>query len=175
MNFKQKLNDVKAFIFDVDGVLSPNTIPMDSNGVPQRMSNVKDGYSINLANRLGYIIGIITGGKEEAVRLRFENLGLNPADIYLAQSDKVAAYEEIKARYCLDDNQIMYMGDDIPDLKVMERVGVPVCPADAVPEVQEISIYVSNIAGGRGCARDVIEQTLRAQNNWMSHPDAYTW
>ena len=175
MNFKEQLNNVRAFVFDVDGVLSLSTMPLDANGVPQRVINVKDGYAINLANRLGYIVAIITGCNVQAVRLRFESLGVKPENIYLGASDKIGAYEELKRRCRLTDDQIMYMGDDIPDLRVMQQVGIPVCPADAVAEIQEVAVYVSDREGGRGCARDVIEQTLRAQGHWVSHPEAYTW
>ncbi|MCQ2332143.1 MAG: HAD hydrolase family protein [Paludibacteraceae bacterium] len=175
MNFKEYLNKIKAFVFDVDGVLSFSTMPLDANGVPMRMVNVKDGYSINLANRLGYTIGIITGCNVEAVRLRFESLGVHPENIYLGAADKIQSYEDFKKRNDLKDDEIMYMGDDIPDYKVMKIVGLPVCPEDAVPEIQSIAKYISGHKGGCGCARDVIEQTLKAQRRWTQCDEAYTW
>lgn len=175
MNFKQALNHVRAIVFDVDGVLSQTTMPLDANGVPQRVINVKDGYAINLACRLGFPIAIITGGNIEAVRLRFQSLGVKTENIYLGAADKLTAYADFKHRTGLEDNEIMYMGDDIPDLNVMRCVGLPVCPRDAAHEIKAISVYVSDRDGGQGCARDVIEQTLRAQDHWINHPEAYTW
>lgn len=175
MNFKEHLNIIKAFVFDVDGVLSFSTMPLDADGVPMRMVNVKDGYSINLANRLGYTVGIITGCNVEAVRLRFESLGVRPENIYLAAAEKIHPYEDFKSRNNLKDEEIMYMGDDIPDYKVMKIVGLPVCPEDAVPEIQSVAKYISDKKGGCGCARDVIEQTLKAQGRWTQCDEAYTW
>lgn len=175
MNFKEKLTHIKALIFDVDGVLSVSSMPIDANGVPMRVVNVKDGYAINLACRLGYTIAIITGCNVEAVKKRFESLGVKPENIYLGASDKIKCYEELMARNGLKDEEVLYMGDDIPDYNVMRRVGLPVCPADAAPEIIAISEYTSNINGGCGCGRDVIEQVLRSQMKWTTTTEAYTW
>lgn len=174
-NFKQALASAGAIIFDVDGVLSSAVMPLDANGVPQRVINVHDGYAINLACRLGFPIAIITGGNVQAVRLRFESLGVLPENIYLGAADKVHAYRDFKERYRIDDSSIIYMGDDIPDLNVMRMVGLPVCPRDAAPEILNASVYVSDRDGGMGCARDIIEQVLRAKDLWVNHPEAYTW
>ncbi len=166
LNFKQKLPYVKAFVFDVDGVLSFVTMPLDEEGVPQRMVNVKDGYIINLANRLDYHVAIITGCNVEAVRKRFETLGVKPENIYLKSSDKIPPYEDFISRYGLKDEEVLFMGDDMPDVPIMKRVGVRACPADACPEIVRICEYVSQKEGGRGCVREVMEQVLRVQGKW---------
>ena len=173
MMINYDLRKIKAIIFDIDGVLSAQTVLMDDNGDPFRSVNVRDGYAIQLANKMGLRIAIITGARTESVRLRYEYLGVE--DIYLRSSEKIKDYEEFKAKHDLRDEEIAYMGDDIPDLEVMSRVGCPCCPADATPEAKEISIYVSERLGGHGCGRDVIEQVMRAQGLWMSDKKAFDW
>ena len=163
----------RAIIFDVDGVLSAETITLSAEGEPLRTVNIKDGYAIQLAQKLGLRIVILTGGKTEAVRLRYARLGVE--DIFMGCAVKVKAYDEFLERYGLKDEEVMYMGDDIPDLEIMRRVGCPVCPKDACPEVLETSIYVSHLRGGYGCGRDVIEQTLRAQGKWVMNEKAFGW
>lgn len=165
-NFKERLTDVRAFAFDVDGVLSQTVVPMFPNGEPMRTANIKDGYALQLAAKLGYPIAIITGGNTEAIRTRFQNLGVQ--DIYMGQSEKTEAYEAWKRKRGLTDADIMYMGDDMPDVALLSRAGVPVCPADAAPEVVALSLYVSPHKGGECCVRDVIEQVLKAQGKWNS-------
>jgi len=174
------LTKIKAVIFDVDGVLSAETIPlppvnpMDSDdGQPMRTVNIKDGYAIQLALKMGLRAAIITGGRTESVRLRYERLGMK--DIYMGAAVKITAYEEIKKKHGLSDDEILYMGDDIPDLQVMQKVGCPCCPADACHDIKQVSIYVSSKNGGYGCARDVIEQILRAQGKWMADEKAFGW
>jgi 3-deoxy-D-manno-octulosonate 8-phosphate phosphatase (KDO 8-P phosphatase) len=167
------LTKIKAIIFDVDGVLSAETITLSAEGEPLRTVNIKDGYAIQLAMKLGLRIVILTGGKTEAVRLRYERLGVE--DIYMGCAVKVKTYEEFLKRYQLTDEEVMYMGDDIPDLEIMRRVGCPVCPKDACYEIKEASCYVSDICGGYGCGRDVIEQTLRAQDKWQLNAKAFGW
>ena len=167
------LNKIKAIIFDIDGVLSAETIPMDSNGVPMRTVNIKDGYAIQLAMKLGLRIVIMTGAKVESVRHRYEGLGVE--DIYIACAVKIEKYREFLAQYQLTDEEVMYMGDDIPDLEIMRQVGCPVCPKDACPEIKEVSLYVSDRKGGYGCGRDVIEQVLRAQGKWVMNAKAFGW
>jgi len=167
------LRKIRAIIFDVDGVLSCETIPMDADGMPLRTVNIKDGYALQLAVKLGLRVAIITGARVDAVRVRYEGLGLT--DVYIGCSVKIRTYEEFLRRYELSDEQVMYMGDDVPDLEVMRRVGCPVCPKDACTEVKEASIYVSDRCGGYGCARDVIEQTLRAQGLWQMNATAFGW
>lgn len=167
------LRKIKAIIFDVDGVLSCETIPMAQDGEPLRTANIKDGYAIQLAKKMGLRIVIMTGADTMAIINRFEELGVK--DLYVGCSVKIKSYEKFKDKYLLEDEDIMYMGDDIPDYEVMTRVGCPVCPKDACSEVKEISLYVSHREGGKGCARDVIEQVLRAQGKWMSDEKAFGW
>lgn len=167
------LTHIRAIIFDVDGVLSAETITLSSEGEPLRTVNIKDGYAIQLAVKMGLRIVIITGGNTQAVRMRYERLGVK--DIYMGSAVKLKAYEQFLSESGLTDAEVMYMGDDVPDLQVMRRVGCPVCPADACAEVQDASLYVSRHRGGYGCGRDVIEQTLRAQHKWMMDNRAFGW
>ena len=167
------LTKIKAVIFDVDGVLSAETVFMDNTAEPFRSINIKDGYAIQLAQKMGLRIVIMTGGHTESIRLRYKYLGVE--DIYLSCAVKVRVYEEFKAKYELLDEEIAYMGDDIPDLEIMRRVGCPCCPADACPEIREASLYVSSKIGGHGCGRDIIEQVLRAQGKWLANEKAFGW
>ncbi len=167
------LNKIKAFAFDVDGVLSPSTIPMHISGEPLRMVNIKDGYAIQLAVKMEFPIAIITGGNTEAVRKRFEGLGVK--DIFLGASTKLPIYESWLKKYQLCDEEVLYMGDDIPDIEIMRRVGLAAAPRDAAVDILEIAHYISTFDGGMGCAREVIEQVLRAQNKWMSDKKAFGW
>ena len=167
------LTKIRTIIFDVDGVLSAETITLGEDGQPRRTVNIKDGYAIQLAMKLGLRIAIITGCRIEAVGLRYRGLGME--DIYLGASVKIKTYEEYKTRYGFRDDEVMYMGDDIPDLEIMRLVGCPVCPKDACTEVKEASLYVSHLKGGYGCGRDVIEQTLRAQGRWIMDDRAFGW
>ena len=167
------LKKIRAIVFDMDGVLSAETISLGDDGIPRRTVNIKDGYAIQLALKMGLRVAIITGCTIEAVAVRYRLLGME--DIYLGASVKIKTYDEFLAKYGLKDEQVMYMGDDIPDLEVMRRVGCPVCPKDACREVKEASLYVSGCAGGYGCGRDVIEQTLRAQGHWLKDERAFGW
>ena len=167
------LNKIKAIIFDIDGVLSCSTINLSEDGLPLRTVNIKDGYAIQLAVKLGLRIAILSGAKVDSVRVRYEGLGVQ--DIYLGCAVKIATYEEFLAIYGYTDEEVMYMGDDIPDMEIMRRVGCPVCPNDACPEIKAISTYISHIDGGRGCGRDVIEQVLRAQGKWVMNEKAFGW
>jgi 3-deoxy-D-manno-octulosonate 8-phosphate phosphatase (KDO 8-P phosphatase) len=167
------LTKIRAIIFDVDGVLSSETIPMAPDGVPMRTVNIKDGYALQLAVKLGLRMAIMTGANVPSVRVRYEGLGLT--DIYTGCSVKIRTYNEFLQKYGLKDEEVMYMGDDVPDLEVMRRVGCPVCPKDACPEVKSACLYVSHRNGGHGCARDVIEQTLRAQGLWQMNATAFGW
>lgn len=167
------LKKIKAIIFDIDGVLSSETITLSSEGVPLRTVNIKDGYAIQLAMKLGLRIAIMTGANVPSVRVRYEGLGVE--DIYLGCAVKIETYNQFLEKYGLTDEEIMYMGDDIPDLEIMRRVGCPVCPKDACPEIKEASLYVSDHIGGHGCGRDVIEQVLRAQGKWVMNAKAFGW
>lgn len=167
------LTKIRAMFFDIDGVLSAETIQQGPDGQPQRTVNIKDGYAMRLAAMMGIHIAIITGATVEAIRRRYELLGIK--DIYLGCSVKSKVYEELKQRYNLKDEEILYMGDDIPDYELMRLVGCPVCPADAAPEIKAISIYISHLKGGYGCGRDVIEQVLKAKGLWMADGRAFGW
>jgi 3-deoxy-D-manno-octulosonate 8-phosphate phosphatase (KDO 8-P phosphatase) len=164
MNIKQLLNNVKAFAFDVDGVLTDGKVLIMPDGEQLRQMNIKDGYALQLAIKKGYNIAIITGGKSESIRKRLNGLGIT--DVYLTVSDKEDALEDFKAKYDLKDNEILYMGDDMPDICVLRKVGVPTAPNDACHEVKEISLYISSLKGGEGCVRDIVEQVLKLHNNW---------
>jgi 3-deoxy-D-manno-octulosonate 8-phosphate phosphatase (KDO 8-P phosphatase) len=171
-NFKEELGKVSAFVFDVDGVLSNAKIILHPEQHLMRTMNIKDGFAIQYAVRKGYPVAIITGGNSKAVEQRFRNLGVT--DIYLSSRNKQHDLSDFLSRTNLKHENILYMGDDLPDYPVMQEVGFPTCPADAVEEIKSISIYISDKAGGEGCVRDVIEQVLRLQGRWME-PDAFTW
>ncbi|MDR0938932.1 MAG: HAD-IIIA family hydrolase [Mediterranea sp.] len=166
------LADIRAIVFDVDGVLSATTVQLHPSGEPMRTVNIKDGYAIQLAAKQGLRIGIITGGRTEAVRVRFEALGVK--DIYMGSAVKIHDYRDFRDKHGLTDGQIAYMGDDVPDIEVLRTCGLPCCPHDAAPEVRAEASYISHRDGGYGCARDVIEQVLKAQGKWMTG-DAFGW
>lgn len=166
------LQQIKALVFDVDGVLSSSTISLDPAGEPLRTMNIKDGYALQLAVKRGLHVAIITGGRGDSIRVRYTGLGIQ--DIYMGAAVKTNEYAHLTAKYNLQPEEVMYMGDDIPDYEVMKLVGLPCCPADAVAEIKEISAYISHRNGGMGCVRDVVEQILKAQNKWMS-ADAFGW
>jgi len=171
-NFKEDLARVKAFIFDVDGVYSSAKILLHPSGELMRTMNIKDGYATQYAVRKAYPLAIITGGTSESIRHRFKNLGVK--DVYLGSSDKRVEYLHFKEKYHLKPEEILYMGDDLPDLQVMKQIGFPTCPADAVEEIKASSVYISDKNGGEGCVRDVIEQVLRLQSRWLEE-DAFHW
>ena len=169
-NYKEYLNHVDTFIFDVDGVLTDGTIHISTDGELLRSMNIKDGYALKTAIQEGFTVCIISGGKNEGVRKRLRDLGIT--DIYLGVQDKVEQLEEFMDIYNINRDNVLYMGDDIPDLYVMKMVGMPCCPQDAAPEIKDISRYVSHKKGGKGCVRDVIEQVLKVQGKWMNNSDA---
>lgn len=168
----EMLTKVNTFIFDYDGVMTDGTVYMDSNGDPLRTSNVKDGYALQLVSKLGYHVAVITGAVVTNITKRLNMLGVN--DVFTGVPDKVVKLEEYMKANGLKEEQIVYMGDDIPDIRVMQRVGIPACPADASEEVRSISRFISDRPGGHGCVRDIIEQTLKAQGRWMT-AEAYSW
>lgn len=163
--FKEDLMKVAAFIFDVDGVLSHECIVIDASGELLRTANTKDGYAIQYAVKKGYPVAIITGGISESVEKRYRGLGVK--DIYMGSKNKIKDFEDFVAKYDLNPDEIMYMGDDLPDYDVMKRIGIPTCPANAVEQIKAISNYISDKEGGYGCVRDVIEQVLRAHSKWL--------
>ena len=167
------LRKIKALLFDVDGVLSAETITMDAQGTPLRTVNIKDGYALQLAVKCGLHVGIITGANVQAIKVRFEGLGIQ--EVHLGCANKVAVYEDLLVRLGIRHEEVLYMGDDIPDYPVMRLCGCPCCPADAASEIREASVYVSHLRGGYGCGRDVVEQVLRAQGKWMQDQKAFGW
>ncbi|MBN2486183.1 MAG: HAD hydrolase family protein [Bacteroidales bacterium] len=171
-NFKEKLNKIKAFAFDVDGVFTDGQVFLLPGNEYVRSVNIKDGYAVQHCVKMGYPLAIISGGYSEEVKKRFVNLGVT--DIYMRSHNKWDNYEDFRFKYQLEHDEILYMGDDIPDLRVMQRVGVPTCPADAAHEIREASIYISDKTGGQGCVRDVIEQVLRLHGKW-SNDESFIW
>lgn len=164
-NYKEYLKDITTFIFDVDGVLTDGSIQVGTNGELLRTMDIKDGFAMKHAIDQGYTVAVISGGKNEGVRHRLRGLGLT--DIFLGSEDKVLQLEEFMDLYSISSHQVLYMGDDIPDLYPMQKVAMPTCPQDAVAEIKEISKYISHRKGGRGCVRDVIEQVLKVQGKWL--------
>ena len=163
--FLQKLNDITALVFDVDGVLTTGDVIATEGGELLRTFNIKDGYALQLAVKKGYKVCIISGGKGIAMEKRFESLGIT--EVFLGVGNKVQVFEGFLQRNQLDASAVLYMGDDIPDLKVMQLVGLPVCPADAVEEIKAISTYISPYTGGKTAVRDIIEKVLKVQGNWF--------
>ena len=163
--FKEKLKNIKGFIFDVDGVLSMDTSPLDENGDPVRTANVKDGFAIRYALQSGLQIAIITGANTPRVKLRYKKLGVE--HIYLNSFNKTECLTEIIAKTGLKKDEFLYMGDDLVDFQIMKEMAIPTCPIDAVPEIKAISLYISDKKGGEGCVRDVIEQVMRSQGKWF--------
>lgn len=165
-NFKERLKNIKAFVFDVDGVFSTNVF-LHPNGDMLRSMNTKDGFALQYAVKThSFLAGIITGGYSDSVKTRFNSLGIS--DVYIKSRNKLEDFEDFMQKYKLKVEEILYMGDDIPDYEVMKIVGVPTCPADASEEIKSISVYISDKKSGDGCVRDVIEQVLRAQGKWFN-------
>ncbi len=171
-NFTEELQKIKAFVLDIDGVLSRQTISLDSNANPLRTINLRDGYALQLAARKGYSLCVISGNSSTAIHKRLASLGVK--HIYLGIAEKAAVMKEYMEEEGLTKEQVMYMGDDIPDFRVMKMAGVAVCPSDADNEIKQISVYISDKKGGEGCVRDVIEQVMRLHGKWMNN-DAFSW
>ncbi|MHC5202200.1 KdsC family phosphatase [Myroides sp. LJL119] len=169
-HFKELMNDITTFIFDVDGVLTDSRVHVTQDGELLRDMNIRDGYAIKAAIESGYTVCIISGGSNQGVKIRLRNLGVT--DIYMGVANKVDTFKEFIDIYNIKPENILYMGDDIPDYHVMQEVALPVCPVDAVPEVKSVAKYVSHVQGGRGAARDVIEQVMKTQKKWFSHFNA---
>ena len=168
-SYKEIMNDITTFIFDVDGVLTDSSVFVTNEGEILRTMNIRDGYAMKAAVESGYNVCIISGGSNEGVRVRLRNLGIT--DIYLGVPNKVETFDEYTDVYQINPEHVLYMGDDIPDYHVMKLVGLPACPQDASPEIKAISRYISHKNGGKGAARDVIEQVMKAQGKWMAYFD----
>ena len=162
--FKEELRSIRGFVFDVDGVLADSQVILHPSGDMMRTMNTKDGFAMYRAVKEKFPVAIISGAKSESIIERFAGLGIT--DVYVDSKDKTKDLQKFMSDYKLDPSSILYMGDDIPDIPPMKMVGLPTCPNDAVEEVQGISKYISNLSGGKGCVRDIIEQVLRAQGKW---------
>ncbi|MBD1386401.1 HAD-IIIA family hydrolase [Mucilaginibacter rigui] len=171
-SFLTKLKDITTFIFDVDGVLTDGSIFVTETGVQSRAFNIKDGYALQLAVKCGYHVAAISGSRSKSALFRLNSLGIN--DVYLGAHTKSERFKIYIEEKSINPANILYMADDIPDLAVMKLVGLPVCPADAAEEIKAISTYVSPFAGGKGCARDIIEKVMKVQGKWMN-AEAYSW
>ena len=168
-SYKELLNDITTFIFDVDGVLTDSSVHISENGEMLRIMNIRDGYAMKAALESGYNVCIISGGKNEGVRIRLKNLGIH--DIYLGSSNKVETFKEYIDLYGIQPENVLYMGDDIPDYHVMKLVGLATCPQDAVAEIKAISNYISHKNGGKGAVREIIEQVMKVQGKWHLYYD----
>lgn len=168
-SYKEIMNNITTFIFDVDGVLTDSSVHVTENGEMLRIMNIRDGFALKAAIESGYHVCIISGGNNEGVRIRLKNLGIK--NIYLASPNKVATFNEYKDLFKIKPEQVLYMGDDIPDFHVMQLVGLPTCPQDASPEIKAISKYISHKNGGKGAVREVIEQVMKVQCKWHMYYD----
>ena len=171
-NFKEDLVKIKAFVFDIDGVLSLQTISLNAFGIPNRTVNLRDGYALQLAVKKGYFIAVISGSSSKEYQRRLKSLGIT--DIYLNSRSKLDHFNTFLKRHDLDKSYVLFMGDDIPDYKVMTEAGISACPSDADSEIKQVASYISDKKGGEGCVRDVIEQVLRLHGKWMD-ADAFSW
>lgn len=171
ISYKEKLPQITTFIFDVDGVLTNGDVLLMGGDIV-RILNSRDGYALQHAKKKGYRILIITGGSSEEVKIRLLDLGAT--EVRLKSKNKLTVYKELKEKYGFTDEEVLYMGDDIPDYPVLNIVGVSTCPQDAAVEIKEICHYQSPYNGGRHCVRDVIEQTLRVQDKWFDE-DGFEW
>ena len=168
-SYKEIMNDITTFIFDVDGVLTDSSVHITPTGEMLRTMNIRDGFAMKAALESGYNVCIISGGSNEGVRIRLRNLGIT--DIHLASPDKVVTFKEYTELYNIKPEQVLYMGDDIPDYHVMQLVGLPTCPQDSSPEIKAISKYISHKNGGKGAVREVIEQVMKVQEKWNVYFD----
>ena len=165
MSYKEKLKDIKAFVFDIDGVLTDGSVYLLPGGNMCRVMNVLDGYAVVKAIKNNYKIGVITGGNDDQVRHRINYLGIS--DYYAKSSNKRIDFEDFKSKYNLKNEEILMMGDDLPDMEIMKMAGISACPKNSVPEVKEIADYISSIEGGKGAVREVIEQVMKVQGKWI--------
>jgi 3-deoxy-D-manno-octulosonate 8-phosphate phosphatase (KDO 8-P phosphatase) len=168
-SYKELMNDITTFIFDVDGVLTDSSVHITPTGEMLRIMNIRDGFAMKAAIESGYHVCIISGGSNEGVRIRLRNLGIT--DIYLGTPDKVETFKEYCNIYQINPEHVLYMGDDIPDYHVMQLVELPTCPQDASPEIKAISKYISHKNGGKGAVREVIEQVMKVQGKWHLYYD----
>lgn len=170
MSYKTLLRDITTFVFDVDGVLTDGTVLITTDGEMLRRMHIADGYALKTALERGYRICVISGGTNEGVRKRLRNLGVT--DIYLGVHHKIEPLKEYMELYEIAPQNILFMGDDLPDIPALELVGVPSCPQNAAPEVKAVSKYISHKNGGEGCVREIIEQVMKVRGHWYGNFDA---
>ena len=167
MNVLAEFKKITTFIFDIDGVLTDSTILLLENGLQARRMNIKDGLGLQMALRNGFKVVAISGSYSEPVIYRMKKLGIE--NVHMSVMDKKEFVKDFISQHNLNWEEILYMADDLPDIDLMRAVGLPCCPADAVPEILELSKYISPVNGGMGCVRDVIEKVLKVQDKWIFH------
>lgn len=165
MNILELFKPVTAFVFDVDGVLTDGTVLVLDGGLQARRMNIKDGFALQMALKKGYRVKIISGGNSPEVQDRLEKLGVK--DVSMSVLDKKKLLTDYITGKKLKKEQVLYMGDDLPDIPALQCVGLACCPADAVNEVKEVAQYISPFKGGEACVRDVIEKVLRLNDHWQ--------
>jgi 3-deoxy-D-manno-octulosonate 8-phosphate phosphatase (KDO 8-P phosphatase) len=168
MNILEAFKPVTSFVFDIDGVLTDGTVLVLENGVQARRMSVRDGYALQLAIKKGYRIKIISGANAPQLISRLTGLGIT--DVEMGIKDKAAAFNDFLQANRLKKEEVLFMGDDMPDLQVMKQAGLATCPADAIPEIRQISGYISPVKGGEGCVRDVIEKVMKMRGDWNEDP-----
>ena len=169
---QEKLKQIRALLFDIDGVLTDGSVTLMPDGTQIRNLHIKDCYALQLAVKKGFQVMIISGGKSEMMRERLASFGIE--HMYMSVSRKIERYEDLLIECDLQESECLYMGDDIPDYEVMQRCGFAACPADAAQDIRAIAHYVSTAVGGKGAVREVLEHVLRAQDKWMD-ADAFVW
>ena len=162
-----RLKKIRAFVFDVDGVLTGGGLLADLNGEFYRTFDSKDGFALRMAIMHGYHLGIITGGRSESIKMRFQACGISPSDVYLGSRDKIEDFDDFCKRHELTAEEVMYFGDDLPDIPVMIACGCGVAPADSVTEAREAADYISTRDGGKGCVRESIEMVMKLHEKWI--------
>lgn len=172
-NYRQKLAQITTFVFDFDGVLSDGKIWVLPDGDQVRATNAKDGYAIQYALKKGFRVIIISGGTSETMRLRYKHF--KGIEIHLQVSDKLKVFNDCMREHQITPEEVLIMGDDIPDYQIMSLCGIKCCPADAAEEIKQIADYISYKKGGEGCVRDVMEQVLKAQDKWFENDAAFLW
>lgn len=171
-NYREKLKNIKAFVFDYDGVLTNGSVWMSEDGTQFRQGSVRDGYALQLARKKGYHVAVITGSHDKGILVRCNFLKIE--DVFLGVSNKKKIFLEYLENNNISASEVLFMGDDLPDFEVLKLAGIAACPADACEEIKSVSEYISPFAGGTGCVRDAIEQVLKINGQWMNE-DAFHW
>lgn len=166
MNVLELFKPITTFVFDVDGVLTDGTLLVMPGGLMARRMNIKDGYALQLAVKRGYRVVIISGGNSPEVKERLNNLGIT--DVFMRVENKLECLQQYMQQHGLTAEELLFMGDDIPDYEVMQLVALPCCPSDAAVEIRGVARYISPLKGGEGCGRDVIEKVLKLRGDWMT-------